>query len=282
TTAFDGMLILSDDEKKMLPGKNEILISDSIAKKLLDNDNYEDIIGTKANLYITDTNDNNRPVLMGTDLTISNVLKIDNKGGPSYDIACVNFDTLEEIYKNNNITIKPTTINVYVKDNRVIQTTRDNLREAGFADSEVADMLEQVMSYLNIATLILAGIAGISLIVSGIMILVVLYISVVERTKEIGVLRAVGARKKDIRRIFFTESALLGFSGGILGVLGASALAVVGNNYLETAFGVRIINVNINFILLGIIVSVIVSILAGLVPSSKASKLDPMESLRYE
>lgn len=282
TTAFDGMLILSDDEKKMLPGKNEILISDSIAKKLLDNDNYEDIIGTKANLYITDTNDNNRPVLMGADLTISNVLKIDNKGGPSYDIACVNFDTLEEIYKNNNITIKPTTINVYVKDNRVIQTTRDNLREAGFADSEVADMLEQVMSYLNIATLILAGIAGISLIVSGIMILVVLYISVVERTKEIGVLRAVGARKKDIRRIFFTESALLGFSGGILGVLGASALAVVGNNYLETAFGVRIINVNINFILLGIIVSVIVSILAGLVPSSKASKLDPMESLRYE
>lgn len=282
TAAPSGTLVFPDDEKSMIPNKNEILISDSIARKLLDDDNYKDIIGTEVSLYIADTDDNNHPALIETSLIISDVLEINNQWGPSYDMVYVDFDMLDDIYSSNNMAIKPTMINVYVEDNKIIQTTKDDLIAAGFSDSQVADMLEQVMSYLNIATLILAGIAGISLIVSGIMILVVLYISVVERTREIGILRAVGARKKDIRRIFFTESAILGLGGGILGVLGASLVALVGNNYLETVFDVRIVNIGVDYIMLGIGVSVLVSVLAGLIPSSKASKLDPMESLRYE
>ncbi len=280
TTSLNGMLVLSEEQKKLLPLDDEILISNTFAKKITGNDNYMDIVGQKVTIYITDKDSQNRPIIIEKDLTVSGVLEL--KQSDAYDIGTINYKTLESAFASNNLDLKPTVINVYAKEKNDVDEIKKELREKGFGDSQVAEMLEQVMNYLNIATLILAGIAGISLVVSGIMILVVLYISVVERTKEIGILRAVGARKKDVRRIFFTESALLGFFSGTLGVIGAVIFAFIGNNYIEKAFDVRIINTNIKFIIFGILVSVIVSIIAGLMPSSKASKLDPMESLRYE
>lgn len=280
TTSLSGMLVLTDDQKKLLPDDNEILISSSLAKKITDKDKYKELVGQKVTVYITDKDVQNRPLIIQKELTVSNILELEE--ADSYDIATVNYKTLEDAYKAYDLDLKPTMINVYAKDKNDVDDIKAELKDKGFADSQVADMLEQVMNYLNIATLVLAGIAGISLVVSGIMILVVLYISVVERTKEIGILRAIGARKKDVRRIFFTESALLGFFSGVLGVAGAALIGFIGNNYLEKAFDVRIINVNLKYILFGIIVSVIVSIIAGLMPSNKASKLDPMESLRYE
>lgn len=278
TTSLDGIIVLSSDEKSKLPKDNEILISDSIAINLMGETNYKDIVGQKVSVYITDVGDDNRPVLIEAQLTVSNILE----NVSSYDIAYVTYNTLDTIYTSNGIVLHPSGINLYANEIDDIEDIKANLKTAGFADSGIAEMLEQVTAYLNIATFILAGIAAISLIVSGIMILVVLYISVVERTKEIGILKAIGARKKDIRRIFFTESALLGFFSGTLGVVGASLIGYVGNNYLRVTFDAEFIDVNLEFILLGIIVSMIVSIAAGLIPSSKASKLDPMESLRYE
>ena len=158
------------------------------------------------------------------------------------------------------------------------------LEAAGFTGTGVGSILNQVTKYLNIATYVLAGIAGISLLVSAIMIIVVLYISVVERTKEIGILRAIGARRKDIKRIFFAEAALLGLSSGIIGVLIAAIVGLLGNNVMEKVFDAKLINVNVGYMLLGIGISVGISIVAALFPSSKAGRncRVPMESLRYE
>jgi putative ABC transport system permease protein len=130
--------------------------------------------------------------------------------------------------------------------------------------------------------MVLSGIAGTALIVSGIMILVVLYISVVERTKEIGILRAVGARKKDIKRIFFAESALLGLFSGLIAVIGAMAISFILNSIFTNIFDVKLINVTVFYVGFGMIVSTVISIIAGLLPSAKAAKLDPIESLRFE
>ncbi|WP_233699109.1 ABC transporter permease [Paenibacillus profundus] len=112
--------------------------------------------------------------------------------------------------------------------------------------------------------------------------MVVLYISVVERTKEIGILRAIGARKKDVKRIFFSESALLGLFSGLIAVTAGILISGVGNSILSKSFGAELINLTGQYMVFGIAVSMIVSIIAGLMPSSKAAKLDPMESLRFE
>ena len=114
------------------------------------------------------------------------------------------------------------------------------------------------------------------------MILVVLNISVVERTREIGILRAIGARKKDIRRIFFSESALLGLFSGLIAVVAAWLLSLLLNKLIYNAFEVELVRVSAVYLIFGLGVSTLISIVAGLLPSSKAAKLDPMESLRYE
>ena len=106
-----------------------------------------------------------------------------------------------------------------------------------------------------------------------IMILVVLYISVVERTREIGILRAIGARKKDIRRIFFSESALLGIFSGVIAVAVAIVISSVVNNLLSDSFGAELIQLTPEYMLFGIGVTLI-SVIAGLLPSSKAAKLE--------
>ena len=105
---------------------------------------------------------------------------------------------------------------------------------------------------------------------------------VVERTKEIGVLKALGARRKDIRRIFVSEAFLIGLSSGMLGVMLTWVLQVLVNHFTVAQFKVPVVMMTANYILTGIMISVVISMLAGLLPADRASKLDPVEALRKE
>jgi putative ABC transport system permease protein len=125
------------------------------------------------------------------------------------------------------------------------------------------------------AFLLMILISGISLVVGAIVIANIMFVSVVERTKEIGVRRAMGARKKDIRRQFLLEAALLSAVGGVIGVIFGSLIALAVNQFFPA-------QVRLSFILLGIFVATITGLLAGWIPSSQASKLPPVEALRYE
>jgi putative ABC transport system permease protein len=125
------------------------------------------------------------------------------------------------------------------------------------------------------AFLLMILISGISLVVGAIVIANIMFVSVVERTKEIGVRRALGARKKDIRRQFLLEAALLSAVGGVIGVLFGSLIALAVNQVFPA-------QVRLSFILLGVAVATVTGLLAGWIPSSQASKLPPVEALRYE
>ena len=138
------------------------------------------------------------------------------------------------------------------------------------------------MTMLDILTIVLAGIAGISLVVSSIMILVVLYISVVERTKEIGLLRAIGARSKDVKRIFVLEAFFIGLSSGVIGLIGSYVISIFVNKASIQMFDMKVMNITVWYALAGVGVSIIVSMLSGLFPANKAAKLDPVDSLRTE
>ena len=123
--------------------------------------------------------------------------------------------------------------------------------------------------------LLMIFISGISLVVGAIVIANIMFVSVVERTKEIGVRRAMGARRRDIRRQFLLEAALLSAIGGVIGVLLGALIAMA----VRQVFPAQ---VKPSFIFLGIAVATVAGVLAGWIPSTQASKLPPVEALRYE
>jgi len=156
------------------------------------------------------------------------------------------------------------------------------VKKLGFDINSRDSALNRVMSFIKTVTIGLTGVAAVSLVVSGIMIMVVLFISVVERTKEIGILRAIGAREADIRRIFLSEGTLLGLSSGIIGVMIAVVTGGFANIVLYRITGTKLVAINLPHVILGILISVGISMMASFIPAARASSLDPVKSLRHE
>ena len=130
---------------------------------------------------------------------------------------------------------------------------------------------------------VLIGFVAISLIVSSIMIAIITYISVLERTKEIGILRAIGASKKDISRVFKAETIIEGFLAGILGILIALLISLPVNLIVEAIAKVSgIAKLPIGSAIFLILLSVLLNVAAGHIPSKMASKKDPVIALRSE
>ncbi len=150
--------------------------------------------------------------------------------------------------------------------------------------TDLAETISSTISTLiSTITVILAAFAGISLVVSSIMIGIITYVSVVERTKEIGIMRSLGARKKDISRIFNAETILIGFSSGVIGVLIAMALNIPVNIIINRLIGVPgFSTLNLTSALGLIILSTLLTLVAGLVPSGIAARRDPVIALRTE
>ena len=151
--------------------------------------------------------------------------------------------------------------------------------------SDMAKQMTSIMSQMiNTITLILTAFAGISLVVSSIMIGILTYVSVVERTKEIGILRAIGARKKDITRIFIAEAGLIGFVSGAVGVIVSLGLALPISKTIAKALKIDNFSAGLDIkSAVGLILlSVILTLIASVIPSRMAAKKDPVEALRTE
>ena len=191
---------------------------------------------------------------------------------------------------------KPAAIELYTSSFQQKQDLKEFInayntvkKEAGEDDKVLAysDDIQSVMSSITtlvgVVTTVLVGFVAISLIVSSIMISIITYISVLERTKEIGILRAMGASKKDIRRIFTAETAIEGLISGVLGIT-ITFLATFPINAIVAKMtnvgNVAQLPIEVALILIGI--SIVLTMLAGLIPSRIAAKKDPVESLRSE
>ena len=151
--------------------------------------------------------------------------------------------------------------------------------------SDMAKQMTSIMSQMiNTITLILTAFAGISLVVSSIMIGILTYVSVVERTKEIGILRAIGARKKDITRIFIAEAGLIGFVSGAVGVIVSLGLSLPISKTIAKALKIDNFSagLDIKSVVGLILLSVMLTLIASVIPSRMAAKKDPVEALRTE
>jgi len=158
--------------------------------------------------------------------------------------------------------------------------------KVGAADAETA--IKQQLAVFNIIGAVLGGIGGIALVVAAVGVINTMVMSILERTREIGVMRAVGARRSAISRLFTFEASLLGLMGGVVGVAIAYGLTLIGNPIINKQLkGNGIASSNILAMPLWLIISVLVGttvigMLAGLYPARRAAKLDPVEALHYE
>lgn len=144
-------------------------------------------------------------------------------------------------------------------------------------------MMNSVTSVVNVITYILIAFVGISLVVSSLMIGIITYISVLERTKEIGILRSIGASKKDISRVFNAETFIIGFVAGGLGILITVVLNIPINLIIKALVGVSgISSLPIYGGVALILISMFLTVVAGLIPSKVAAKKDPVEALRTD
>jgi len=147
----------------------------------------------------------------------------------------------------------------------------------------VGIMMSSVTNIIDIISKVLIAFVAISLVVSSIMIAIITYISVIERTKEIGILRAIGASKKDISRVFNAETLIIGLFAGVFGIITTLILNIPINIIIKNIANVSNISVlPMDGAIILIIISVILTMVAGLIPSRMASKKDPVEALRTE
>lgn len=147
----------------------------------------------------------------------------------------------------------------------------------------IGTLLETITNVIDIVTYVLVVFVAVSLVVSSVMIGIITYISVLERTKEIGILRSIGASKGDVSRVFNAETITIGLAAGIIGIVSTLILEIPINillRHLTSTGAAAQLPVNAALALIGI--SVFLTFIAGLVPSSLAAKRDPVEALRTE
>lgn len=145
-------------------------------------------------------------------------------------------------------------------------------------------LFSSISLILNIITYVLVAFVAISLVVSSIMIGIITYISVLERTKEIGILRAVGASKRDISRVFNAETLMIGFVAGLMGIIATLILIVPINAIIRALAGVSNIGASLPAVaaIVLVLISMSLTVVSGLIPSRVAAKKDPVEALRTE
>lgn len=213
-------------------------------------------------------------------------------GNPMVDSAFVmNEDPIRELLdlpEKNGIIVAQ--VNPSANMDIVVQNIEKDLRkergvDEGKEDFEVQspeDLLNSAGTILSIVTAVLAGIAGISLLVGGVGIMNTMYTSVIERKKEIGIIKAIGGRNSDVMLLFLIESGLLGLIGGIIGILLGVFFGLAVQVVATIALGTQLIQAHFPwYLILGALAfSFLLGSLAGTYPAYQASKLQPVEALR--
>ena len=186
----------------------------------------------------------------------------------------------------------PDMISIYPKDFdskaeivKIIEKYNKGKKEADKIEYTdiVGIMMSSVSTIVNVISSVLIAFVAISLVVSSIMIAIITYISVIERTKEIGILRAIGASKKDISRVFNAETLIEGLCAGTLGIIVTLLLNIPINIIIKNTVDISNIAIlPLNGAIILIIISILLTVIAGFIPAKIASKKDPVEALRTE
>jgi ABC-type lipoprotein export system ATPase subunit/ABC-type antimicrobial peptide transport system permease subunit len=268
------------------PGKNELAIMETdvqaLDPKAYADKNWKTMVGKTVDVTFT-LQTANGPKQVSQKMTISGIMSQSPTNG-----AMTSSDTLKELYESNGISTETNFALVTINQTKnVKQATTDvnTMKVDGkyiFATQGVGSILDTISSITQIVSIVLAAIAGISLLVSIFMIIVTTYMSVAARTKEIGVIRAMGGRRKDISRLFTAESLILGVFSSIIAVVIAYIGQILINNGMHSLVGGDIVQVQPMMIVLAVMIALIIAFFASLAPSAKGARLNSIEALAAE
>jgi len=197
---------------------------------------------------------------------------------------------LRDVLRGGSSTDKPAyaSLSVRVKSPSLVDATEKKIKDLGFSAFSLLDASKSLRIFFSVFDLLLGIFGSLALAVATLGIVNTLVMAILERRREIGVLKALGAANGDVKQLFFVEAGVMGLTGGVLGVLLGwmigQALTLATNIYLKRQElpGVQISSVPLWLIAGAIGFAVLVSLIAGLYPASRAAKLNPVDALRYE
>ncbi len=263
-------------------GKDSVVINTTLAKKLT-NDNPNLLVGQKIDIRLVLRSD------LFTDSTATTQIKsiqatitgITGDGKTAYMFVPLN--TITDLGVDRYSSLK-----VQLKSVNDVDKVKSQIEFIGLKVSTVKDTIDQVNQFFQVFQIILASVGVISIIVATLGIFNTMTISLLEKTREVGLMKILGVKKIYIRRIFMMESLIIGLIGGFVG---AAASLTIGQiiNYVvyQMAVGSGNINVTIMYFPISLIffimaVSVLISLLAGIYPARRSTKISPLDALRYE
>lgn len=239
------------------------------------------ILGSEAaETYFNLSSPINETIKINNDnYTVIGVLKESDSTDNAILIQITTIKYLNTDTSINNILLKiKDTTNIDKSTNEIENSIRSNYQISTdyFTVTSSTSILESMSNITNTLSLLLGGIASISLVVGGIGVMNVMLVSVTERTKEIGIRKSLGAKKKDIMYQFLIESLMLCITGGIIGILLGISIG-----YILTLFSISY-TLKVNIIILSVSVSLLIGLIFGIFPAYKASSLNPIDALRSE
>lgn len=250
-------------------GENSIIVSSGMMYRVISGDSS---LNAKEEIVESDIIGKTINLTYGGSSSVPFVIRGVIDDNDSFDTAYISYAAMTELRGSERTNM------VYLMAKRVadVDGIISDLEEFNYFAYQADSFAADILSYIDTFSLILSIVSTVALVVSAIMIFIVTYISVVERTKEIGILRALGVRRRDVKRIFITEAGIIGLVAGAAGCL----LAVIIGLLTNLGVGSWIVGINPWFILLGLVTSFIVSVMSSMGPSASGSGLDPIEALR--
>ena len=267
-----------------LAGNNQIVVDKSSIAQKWSSKNWRQLVGQKVTVAYHTLNNQNRLVTVQRQLTVAGIADASTGAG----LNAVNYQTMQSMRAAAKVNTQPTFVTVRIngrRQNEPVVSAINRLKTAGkqqFAATSISSALGTVNTYVNLATTVLAAIAGISLLVSALMIIVTMFMSVSARMKEIGILRSLGESRRDIRRLFTSEALMLGVFSATLATGLAYGLGSTLNHVLYRIAGYNLVQIQFSNVISIFIIALLIAWLAAILPARRAARLNPITALAAE
>lgn len=264
---------------------NEAIITITMAEKLLNNqEDVQSLLDKEMDMVFMAEAENDIPIQVHRKIVIKGI------AGKAFlgvtEMVSIPYLLSQEVVKESlqQSDYKPTNYCVTVVDKKDARGVKDTLCQMGYDASIDEDALGTIGDMINAVVAVIMLLAGIALVVAGIMIALITYMGVIERTREIGILRALGFTARDVSGIFLIEGIIIGMCSGILGMLSATVIGNLINMVIQIMYenaDVALYQVNLGQMLFCIVFSVSIGMICSISPARKAAKMQPVKALGY-